>query len=863
MSSTARADAGSWRRRQRLGLAGVGLVALAVIAALATTLQPPRPSTVVLAELVSSNASSIADEDGDHADWIELHNPTGEARRLDGWYLTDDPADLQQWTFPDVTLQPDERVLVWLSGKDRRDVAGELHTNFALAQVGEPLLLVQPDGATVADRVEPVALPRDASYGRDPDEPGRWCFFAEPSPGEPNTGACHADADLGAPVLSAPSGFYDDAFELRIEVAGGEPVYVTLDGSYPDPQRNADATQVYDQPLRIEDRSDEPDRFATIPTTFPFDASFHGDGWREPDGPQPKATVVRARTASGRETVATYFVGDHLRRPDLPVLHLATDANHLFDHDDGIYVPGRVYDDYLASDEAVADHGWNVPANFSQEGRAWERPHADDLARAVHMTWCEAGGACTYGADLGIRIHGGYSRRLPAKSLRLYARNDYGNRTFDHDFFAAAQAELPSDQRAPIGHRRLLVRNGGGTWGLSFLNDALFLDVARGMHLDTHAVQPMVLFVNGEYWGIHLLHERYDRHYLEAVHGVDPADVTILEARFALDTGVAGDEQHFFDVLDLLTEADQVDADTLRAVEASVDLDSFIDYVILQTFVSNTDWPHNNVQMWRTRTVDADGPPLADARWRWKAYDLDRVGGSVWPNDPADDNLARLLAPVADPRDGTGIPFLLQQLLRNDDFQARFVTRFADHLNTTFRAERVEAHLDRLAGLLEPEMPAQVARWGYPASVADWSGYVEDLRSYARQRPEQQWSQLLDHLDLDGTIEVRVEQSSGGTVHVNSLEVTADAPGFEDGNGGGGDGGGEGGGRGDGGWTGTYPAGVAMRLVAVPEADQRFVGFEGLPAGATLSDHEAGPGVVVATFAPDADVTVSATFAPA
>ncbi|GGI05927.1 CotH kinase family protein [Egicoccus halophilus] len=736
--------------RQRLLLAGVGLAVLAVIAGLATRLDPVgMPDDVVLNELVASNASTLADEDGDHPDWVELHNPTDEARQLEGWFLGDDPAEPARWRFPAVTVPAGGHLVVWLSGKDRRDPATGLHTDFALARTGEPLLLVEPDRVTVADRLEPVAVPRDASYGRDPDDPSRWCFFASPTPGGPNDAVCHADADLGAPVLSAPSGFYDGPFDLRIEVATSDPVYVTLDGSYPDPQHNADATFVYRGPIPVADRSGDPDRFTTIPTTFAFDASFHGEGWRPPAGPQPKATVVRARTAAGRERVATYFVGDHLRREALPVANLATDAEHFFDHETGIYVPGRVYEDWLAGPDGDPDHGWNVPANFAEVGRAWERPPADDLARAVHLTWCDAGGACTYATDLGVRVHGGYSRRLPAKSLRLYARNDYGERTFDHDFFAAAEADVPPDQRAPVGHRRLLIRNGGGTWGLSFLNDALFLDLARPMAIDTHAVQPMVLYLNGEYWGLHLLHERYDRHYLAAVHGVDPAEVAILEARFALDTGVPGDEQHLLDVLDLLAERDPADPDTMRAVEASLDLDSFLDYVILETYVANTDWPHNNVQVWRTRTADPDGPAVADGRWRWKAYDLDRVGGSVWPNDPTHDLLAHLLAPVDDPRDDSGIPFLLQRLLENPEFRERFVTRFAQHLDTTFDPVRAEARLDEFVALLAPELPQQVDRWGYPGSVEEWEGYVASLRTFVRERPRHQRAQLAQHLGVE------------------------------------------------------------------------------------------------------------------
>ncbi len=61
----------------------------------------------VISEFMAVNDATLADEDGDFSDWIEVHNPTDAAVDLDGWYLTDDAADLTGWRFPDVTLEAD------------------------------------------------------------------------------------------------------------------------------------------------------------------------------------------------------------------------------------------------------------------------------------------------------------------------------------------------------------------------------------------------------------------------------------------------------------------------------------------------------------------------------------------------------------------------------------------------------------------------------------------------------------------------------------------------------------------------------------------------------------------------------------
>jgi hypothetical protein len=121
----------------------------------------------IITEFVACNKASLLDAEGDSADWIEIHNPTAVMLDLDGWYLTDDVNDLEKWEFPEVKLAAGGYLVVFASGKDRRDPAGPLHTNFALQADGESVALVEPDGQTIASeyRDYPPQLV-DISYGR-------------------------------------------------------------------------------------------------------------------------------------------------------------------------------------------------------------------------------------------------------------------------------------------------------------------------------------------------------------------------------------------------------------------------------------------------------------------------------------------------------------------------------------------------------------------------------------------------------------------------------------------------------------------------------------------------------------------------
>lgn len=141
---------------------------------------------VSINEIMTSNAFTIADEDGDYEDWIEIYNYGDEAVNLLNYGLSDDYSNPYRWVFPDTTLLPGEFLLIWASGKDRKQAGMPLHTNFSISSSGEEVLLTHPNGELV-DEHPPVSIPTDISFGRQPDGTGPWFYFQQPTPEESNT----------------------------------------------------------------------------------------------------------------------------------------------------------------------------------------------------------------------------------------------------------------------------------------------------------------------------------------------------------------------------------------------------------------------------------------------------------------------------------------------------------------------------------------------------------------------------------------------------------------------------------------------------------------------------------------------------
>src|SRR5262249_28001144 len=116
---------------------------------------PRAADNVVISEFMARNANTLADEDGDFPDWIELHNAGSATVNLDGWYLTDDPIPLTKWRIPATNLVANGYLVIFASGKNRAVPGAQLHTSFQLNGDGEYLALVRPD-LSIATEFAPV-----------------------------------------------------------------------------------------------------------------------------------------------------------------------------------------------------------------------------------------------------------------------------------------------------------------------------------------------------------------------------------------------------------------------------------------------------------------------------------------------------------------------------------------------------------------------------------------------------------------------------------------------------------------------------------------------------------------------------------
>jgi uncharacterized repeat protein (TIGR02543 family) len=177
---------------------------------------------VAINEIMSSNDVTIADEDGDFEDWVEIYNYGNTAINLAGYGLSDQTDAPFKWVFPSVSLGPKQYLLVWASDKNRANSNAQLHSNFKIKSGGEAVVLTNPSGTKLSESPA-VAIATDSSYGRNPDGTGSWALFNVSTPGETNTGATGSETEKIAIneimssntlALSDEDGDFEDWVEL-------------------------------------------------------------------------------------------------------------------------------------------------------------------------------------------------------------------------------------------------------------------------------------------------------------------------------------------------------------------------------------------------------------------------------------------------------------------------------------------------------------------------------------------------------------------------------------------------------------------------------------------------------------------------
>lgn len=743
--------------------------------------------SVVINEVMASNRTTIADEENDYNDWIELYNHGDYYQDLSGLFLSDSKNNLYKWEIPDgLVIEAGEYIIIWASGKDRTNLDSELHTNFRISRYGEELFLTHYATNTIVDHTPKIRNIPDMSYGRYPDASNEWVLFeiGHSTPGGSNSEVSKGNIILQPPAFSHTTGLYERPFILEIfAFEDNAAVYFTLDGSLPDPNDLNGSTKKYEEPIVVEATREN---VLSGIRTSPY--------WNPPLKSFPKSFIIRAITVkegflNSEVLTQTYlFLDPNDGDISIPIICIATNHKNLFDYELGLYVPGITYDENYDS----SLEGWQIQGNYSRRGRETEVP--------IHFSLIEPENEEVVSMDAGLRIHGGATRTFAQKSFRIYARRDYGlHNRIRHEVFPGLKGEGTNE---PVrDFKRLILRNSGNDFTSTMFRDAMMQRLVKDFAFDTQAYRPAIIYINGEYWGIKNIRERYDRFYLQSHYGANPDNVVILEGGGSVTEGNPEGNEHYYNMLEYIRRNDLSESKHFDHVETMMDMENYIDYIVAQVYFDNTDWPHNNIDFWRyeTDSYDPDAPYGLDGRWRWLLYDTD-FGFGIYTGDNAFAANTLLHATSMD-----WASELLNGLLENRKFQERFTSRFADVLNSAFEPGNVLSTIDEMQANIEPYMGNHLLRWNlHGGNVGSWNGIVNGMRRFASLRPDAVRNHITEFFGYDsgiGQLTVLTSDEQLLPLQINSLSVDR----FP--------------------WSGKYFIDVPVSIKAVNHPEKKFIGW--------------------------------------
>lgn len=494
---------------------------------------------------------------------------------------------------------------------------------------------------TIVDRMNTGVQRSTISSGRKDGSGSARFFFEEATKGEANTSQSY-ETYATNPEFSITGGYTEAGTTVEITCQEGDTIRYTTDGSEPD-----QSSPVYDGPITINE-----------------------------------STSLRAKCFSegklNSETVTENYLVEE--KHSIPVVCLSIDPYDFSSEEAGIYAKGA---GYYQEDNDGSDYAHTL-ANYWQD---WER--------AINFEYFEADGTKGVSFNAGIKIFGQFSRELDQKSFAIFLRGKYGQTSVTYPFFRGNDVTTFSS---------FLLRQSGQDCNNTKLKDAfIHQSVKDVMELDVMDYRPVAVYINGEYWGLYNMREKENEDYVVSHHPeAEKGKMDIIKGN---TNAQAGDTEEWLALRQYIKTHDMSTLEAQEYVESQINMDSVMEWIIVETFYSNTDT--GNVRRYK----------YEGGKWTWMLFDLD------WALTDGYKLYNRLELIFNEAGHGTGNNFythIQQAILKNNNWRQRFYELYTYHMNYTFSNERLGTLWDAMVAEIDSEMERQCERWGSPSSYEKW-----------------------------------------------------------------------------------------------------------------------------------------------
>ncbi|SHK90302.1 Chitobiase/beta-hexosaminidase C-terminal domain-containing protein [Fibrobacter sp. UWT2] len=532
-------------------------------------------------------------------------------------------------------------------------------------------------------------------------------------------------------------------------------------------------------------------------------------------------------------TTQTYFIGENV---SMPVVALTVNHYDMFDSSAGLYATGDLTNSGgMGMWGGVGGDDTNNPkcAEPCKQANFWRD---DELP--VHVEYFENGSSTnekTWEIDAGISIIGNYSRYKPKKSVAIKMDNDdYGDKVLKYSFFKTR----PEAKKM----KSFNLRNNGNRFWTDYFGDPMLVSLMEGTDVDYQRSLQVVVFYNGEYFGIHDLRERLNRSYVETNYGIDSKSINVVKNCANGDQGCVNgwapsgtngaSSTEFGQLANSITGGNFAGENnqSYAEIKTKLNVNSFAQYMIAEMYIHNGDWPNNNIRAW--------GSPQNGYPFKFMIFDVDHGYGFTpgimgfdtesqnmfqWVLGSATDNSQGGQQPGGQQPGGMGgiggigggwgggfgmgganttIGNMLKKLLANPEFKHLFINQGCILLNDYLTYEKVQKAVQTMAAMIpSSEQSRDEQRWPRTQAKYNWSPSGADILRFAQNRTETFRQELATYFGLQGETTVSISASGSGTILVDGMKLPSSN------------------------YQGKFFTGVDMVLTAIPETGRVFSGW--------------------------------------
>ena len=414
-----------------------------------------------------------------------------------------------------------------------------------------------------------------------------------------------------------------------------------------------------------------------------------------------------------------------------------------------------------------------------------------DWEKAAYVEYFDTTQQLIFSQHAGIQVDGGLggSRSHPQHSFRV---------ELDDPVLGEGPVNYQVIPNRPFRtkYSKLYLRNGSNYYLTLPYKDAAHLE---GMAAETNnyysAWRPISVYINGAYFGLYELREKFDTEYFEEIENADKDSLDLLSLSawqgYVL-RAVEGSVDSFYTTYDAFNNLNPIDTGYWNNADQYFDMKCYNDYIIAETWAGNVDWPGNNIKIYRSN--------ISDFRWRFCLIDLEGSLGPFGFSTAYDDHIAYVLG--ANPNNPYINVFL--KSIQNPKFKNYFINRYADLMNTTYKYDRLSAVANSFFNQTVIEMPKEYARWGDPNNInGQMSSFINNHQTFLSElsvRTEQVRNHIQSNFSLNSQVDVTLDvyPAGAGKIKISTIIPTT-LP-----------------------WTGVYFNGNPVEITAIPNIGYEF-----------------------------------------